>query len=405
MSARESIAALTTLLGCFAAKPQWNGEKEFTLHGALQPVPFSLLREFDGSGIVPAIEDGKTQHEFDLGNDGQVAIGISIAVRVPRQWDTLAVARDFGSLLVIPRAMEDEPVAYIILEWGSERAPISFVSGDKQHLLPVVIQRYHQALELWTLLKKQAHHVQPEGHLLFFFTRRMEIAPGFGQSELENQLWVPPIMAFVNNEDRQETRQEIFVAALSELLRDQAPDKAFGCLLRSTNLFTTRLKEGMAIYLSEHSPEKLAAEALASAITLSDSLEKIIGGLEAKALSIPAALLLAVKEIKPGGCLDALNVIIIMSLVSFATTMLFIHRSQSDLIEQLLQTIKATIEDLKRKGLDKDSSVLKGRFQGLEKRAARAKSGSLTMCWASWMPLACVAYVAFFGHPPVAPPK
>ena len=405
MNAREYIATLTAIFGHFAEKPEWKSEKELTLRNGDRAVSFALLRQLDGSGMVPEIGDIKTQHEFDSGGAGQVARGISISIRVPRQWDSLVVAKDFDSLLAIPQAQEDEPIAYLVCEVEEGHGPVSFVKGDSEESLPRVLQLYHQALELWTLLKGLAHHVQPDGKLLFFATRRMEIAPGFGRSNLESPLWVPPIKAFISNTDRQEARQEIFVAALSELLRDQQPDKAFCCLLRSTRLLSIRIKEGLAIYLAEHSPERLASEALATAVALSESLEKIIGGLEAKALSIPAALLLAVKEIKPGGGFDALNLIIFTSLLTFAATMILIHRSQTELITQVLETIEETVKDLKRKGLDKDSPVLSGKFTGLENRAKRAKKGSSIMCSASWMPLACVVIVAFFGHvPPVVVP-
>jgi len=163
---------------------------------------------------------------------------------------------------------------------------------------PPLVKRYHDALKLWQAFESQAEHaVQATHHLLFFGIRKTEIAPRFSIKDLEDaDIALPEISEFITNTDRKETRKEIFHSVLSEFLQYQDVDRAFSYLLRQSTMFARKLKEGLAIYLSEHSPEKLAQEARAKYLELVDKLEKIISGMEAKSLTIPAAVLLAVSQ-------------------------------------------------------------------------------------------------------------
>jgi hypothetical protein len=180
---------------------------------------------------------------------------------------------------------------------------------------------------LWNILQDHAE-VEVENSLLFFGIRRTEIAPGFTLDDLKEEIAAEAVRTFIQDTEGKKTRQTIFSSVLSEFLRDQKPGNAFPYLLRNSDMFDRRLKEGLAIYLAEHSPEKLAEQAREEALGFSEKLEKIIGGLETKSLSIPAAVLLAVKEVGPGAGWTVINIIIAASAVTYGITMWAVDHSQ-----------------------------------------------------------------------------
>lgn len=400
MNQREIVEVLVSLFAQFVDKPVLDTFNELTLSNARSPVNFTVLRALEKEDFVVSFDDIEIQRSYDGGNVGNVMPGSSCKLAVPRRWDRLVVARNFDDLLSLPLAHEATPAAYVLCGVEQTSSIITFVRGDDTGALPSPLNLYHQALSLWETIKNLADHVNESGCILFFGIRRIELSPGFNKSDLHTLHWIAPILAFIADQDRKDTRREIFLAVLSDILRDQKPDQAFPYLLGNTQVLNRQLKEGMAIYLAEHSPEKLADEARASALSYSETLEKIIAGLEAKGLTIPAAILLAMKDVQPSGGLSSANIMLLISLATFAGTMWVIHLSQHDLITQLRKTIEAAVTSLKRKGLDHENPVFTVKFEKLNSRSTRALTASSALRYASLAPLICVGFFAFFGVAP-----
>lgn len=399
MSASETITALRQLWDSSSA-PEWTGSDQLRLKVAVRPVPFALLRKLSAGDVHASLTSDGLQLSLDSGAEGQVPIDEQIQLRVPRILGHLIVASGLKDLLGIAGAQTSEPAAYVLCGKDAPDGWFSHVSGGTLEDPTQAIQRYHQAVRLWGVLTNQAQHTDTTtGALLFFGLRRTEIVPGFGLDDLSDEIATAEIERFVGDTDRQKTRAEIFTAVLSEFLRDQKPEAAFRWVLRGSKLFARRLKEGLSIYLAEHSPEKLAEKARDAALGLSEKLEKIIGGLEAKSLSVPAAVLLAVKEVQQGAGWTLLNGIIVVSALSYAGTMTLVHRSQVALLNQVDVNLRSTKKELVDKGLDANNPVLTGAFRSLETRRLGAWRGSWLMCIFSWVPAVCVLVSMWLGTP------
>ena len=399
MSASETITALRQLWDS-SSVPEWTGPDQLRLKVANQPVPFALLRNLSAGDVHASLASDSLQLSLDSGTEGQVPVGEPVRLRVPRILGHLVVANGLKDLLGIVGAQTNEPAAYVLCGKEAPDGWFSHISGGVLEDPTQAIQRYHQAVRLWGVLTNQAQHTDATtGVLLFFGLRRTEIVPGFELGDLSDEIAIAEIERFVGDTDRQKTRAEIFNSVLSEFLRDQKSEAAFRWVLRGSKLFAQRLKEGLAIYLAERSPEKLAEKARDAAFGLSEKLEKIIGGLEAKSLSVPAAVLLAVKEVEQGAGWTLLNGIIVVSALSYAGTMTLVHRSQVALLKQVDVNLRSTKKELTDKGLDASNPVLTGAFRSLENRCLGAWRGSWLMCIFSWVPIVCVLVSMWFGTP------
>ena len=398
MSTRAVIAALRQL--CVTARScTWKSATDLEIVLS-ESVSFTALREFETCEVFASMPEQTVQRVFNEARAGEVPAGGTVVLQVPRLLDRLVVAEGLSDLLTVAGTQMKEPHAYLLVASRSDGEPFSYVRGDVVSGAPATIWRYHEAIRLWSLLERQAEHVDSSsGSLLFFGLRRTEISPGFGADDLTDQIAVQEIEAFVANPDRKATRAEIFAAALSEFLRDQSNATAFRVLLRDTGRFARRLREGLAIYLAEHSPEKLAGEAKSAALTLSEKLEKVIGGLETKSLSIPAALLLAVKDVEAGAGITGINVIIIAAALTYGVTMTLVHWSQSALIAVIKNTITLTEREFVAKGLDERNPVITSNYQSLKERCVSALIGSRAMVIGSWVPLLCVIGTMGWGTP------
>lgn len=396
MTARDAITQMLHILTQGTLTWTRGNEVQMVLDKA--PVDFDLLRSLHDFGLQSKLATQTAQRLFDSGGAGVIQVGEAIELAVPRQWSKFVVAQNIDDLLSFPNAHDSAPAAYLLWELQRGEPAVSYVVGEATEKLPPVQHRYHQAVELWNILKSTADHLNAEGNLMFFGPKPSEIMPGFDRENLERKpLWEPGIRKFISDPDRQEVRHQIFRACLGDLLRDTTPEHAFRSFLQSTDVFERHLREGMAMYLADNTPEKLATEGRASAMTLSESLEKIIAGLEAKGLTVPAALLLAVKDMQPGTGIGGLNAVISASLFIFAATMFFIDRSQRAVIRQLIATIDDAVDGLMRKGLDKSNPVVNERFIMLKVRAVNAKRWSVVVCGVSFVPLLVVLCMSQFG--------
>lgn len=403
MESKNVIAGLRQLWAASESRC-WNGQT--TLNVVLtRPVAFELLRDLSAADLIATCDDPAVQRALDTNRSGEAAARANITLHVPRTVDRLVVAEDLKDLLSLPRAQTQEPAAYVLVATRSNGAFFEHTCGDDLTAAPPDVRRYHDAIRLWRILEQRAqHHDSATGSLLFFGIRRTEVSPGFSIADLTDDVSTQQIEDFVNNEDGKATRAEIFASALSEFLRDHGAATCFTALLRGSSRFARRLNEGLAIYLAEHSPEKLAEEARTAGLGLSEKLEKIISGLETKSLSIPVALLLAVKDVEQGGGFTAINAVIVAAALTYGATMTLVDQSQRALLSLLKTTIAATEKDLMSKGLSETNPVLKTTYQTLKNRCAAATKGSLLMCFASWTPLVCVITAVVFGTPkPTAP--
>ena len=266
MTPRAAINQLQHVLSL--GKLTWIASNEVQLLIEKTSLNFDELRSLRDFGLQTNLATQTEQRLFDSNGAGSVQAGSPIDLTVPRQWSKLVVARNMKDLLSFPNAHVSVPAAYLLLELQKGESAASFVEGDTTDQLPPVQHRYHQAVELWNILKSCADHLNAEGNLMYFGPKPSEIMPGFDLEILERrQLWEPGIRKFISDRDRLEVRQQIFRSCLGDLLRDTTPDHAFRTFLQSTDVFERHLREGMAMYLADNTPEKLATEGRASAMT------------------------------------------------------------------------------------------------------------------------------------------
>ena len=370
-------------------------------------VSLKTLKELEGYGILfKEASPEELKRAFDLGETKQLDPESIITLEVPRIVGEQVVAQDLADLLSIDSATSQTPKVYFLLSAGTPAKHFCYIGEPSLKEAPMLVKTYHDALKLWGILEGRADHIDEANALMFFGMRRVLINPGFGIADLSKDIptEVEKISAFIANTDPQEARVEIFRSVLSEFLRDQPADGAFAYLLRTSKLFAQRLSEGLAIYLSTKSPEKLNQQAVAKHFELAEKLEKVISGMEAKSLTIPAAVLLAVKEVTFGGGWETLNTIILVSAALYLAAMTVAHFSQRAMLRLLKETIKKSTEDLQHQGLDKTNQVLTKSFKTLTTRRRNYSFGSWLMWVLSFGPLIAVIYAAFLASPP-KPPK
>lgn len=402
MPTTNVIAALRQVWDA-SKDPIWPSVSEVELT-ATEVIPFGRFDELALGGIYVTLHNSQAQVALNAKQPGSLRAGDRFTFTLPRQMDRLVVAESLASILQIRAAQTRLPAAYILLQSESNGGFFSYTAESKIEQAPVVFQRYHAAIRLWTMLADIAEYTdETNGDLLFFGTRRTILKPGFNLADLGGPIAVELFDKFFQDDDRKDARSEIFVCVLSEYLRDQDGDSAFRSVLRGTEVLARRLREGFAIYLAQHSPEKVAEAAKAASLTLSEKLEKIISSLETKSLSIPIALLLGVKDVESGLGATALNSVFIISGLIFAATMCLVHFSQLALLDVIRSMIESSEAEFKLKGLSENNEVLVVAFGSLKKRSKAAKGFSWLMAAASWVPLASIVGTVFLGVPKPTP--
>lgn len=394
MSIERTVAAFQELAA--ASDLGWEGRN---LKVSLRaPVPMSVLFTLEAGDLFAEFPTAELQGAFDRKESKTLAAGVGFCLRLPRTKNRLLIVRDLEELLTVPGLKQEAPLAFGFL---APEGRLSLHTPDGPiETTPPLIQRYYRSIRLWKILERHAEYIDPTGsQLLFFGVRKTEIVPGFGVADLAQEVATGEIAAFIDNLDRTETRKEIFLSALSEFLKDVHSDVAFAYLVRGSAPFAQRLREGLAMYLAEHSPEKLAEEARTKALEFSERLEKIITGLETKSLSIPVALLLAVKDVSMGSGFTAMNAMLLFSALLYAVTMTLVHRSQNTLLEVVKETLTTTQKRFMERGLERGNPILATTFVALERRCALAARGSRVMALASWIPIASVIIAMYFCQP------
>jgi len=343
--------------------------------------------------------DSTLEQKFDAGGSGYLGKGDCVTLRVPRRVKGLVVAKDLADLLTIPLATTTQPKTYLLTHSHSSRQSVYFISPEyESENPPSEIQNYHRALRLWKVLEDYTHHTSGSGSLLYFGIRRTEIRPGFMLADLERTIELDEIEAFISNGDRHETRVEIFNAALSEFLKDQNPDRAFAYLLRENERFARRLREGLALFLSQHSPEKLEEEGRALHFDIADKLEKSVQAIELKSLSIPVSLLLVVKQIEASQGWSVTNSILISAVSLYAVAMVVAHFSYLSAAKLVKQRIDKSVQDLTDQGLEKNNPLLSVSFKSLRRRNSNGVIKSWIICILSFTPVAAVWIAVACGH-------
>ncbi len=402
--------SLNLLTGVFGAccTPNWSADREAVeLVVETKSISFETLRELEKCEVfaerLTSESNSKIQSAFNSGKPGELPKGTQFMLRLPRIVSGNVVAKDLKDLLSIASTTYQTPKAYYLVSVEDSSKPFCFTEQSSLSAATPYVRRYHDAVALWGALEAQAEHsVLDTRNILFFGIRRTELSPKFTIAELREGVALTQISGFINESDRQETRKEIFQSVISEFLQDQKADRAFGYLLRQSALFARRLKEGLAIFLSEHSPEKLAQEAQSRYLKLAEQLERIVGGMEAKSLSIPAAVLFAVKEAEIGARFTTLNFVIIIATFLYLITMLIMFLSQRVILNTLKTTITKTTGELKEKGLDERNPILADSFAKLESRRRHTQIGSRFILTFSFVPLLVVVYSVFWATPPTS---
>ena len=388
-------------------EPKWSaGGDSADISIEKRPVTFDLLRQLAAdeifAGGMSAPGRPKVQQEFNSGQAGELAVGASLRLDLPRSIAKCIVARNLVDLLSIDAARADVPAAYFLVQVEDVGGHFCFAGGNLSASAPELVKRYHEAINFWKILEDQADHFDDATrHLLFLGIRKVEVDPRFTIDELRSgSIALSEVSSFVNDGDRKDIRKEIFRSVLSEFLQHQSADRAFSYLLRQNALFSRKLKEGLSIYLSQHSPEKLAQEAQSKYLDLSERLDRIVTGMEAKSLSIPAAVLLAVKETEFGRGFTTLNVVIGISTVLYLVAMVIFFFTQRAMLELLDTTIRRTVTELHEQGLDTSNPVIADSFLKLERRRSNTRWGSRLMLAFSIVPLLAVGYAALLAPAP-----
>lgn len=397
MTIIETISAFQNLLSRCATEMRWNGAQlQLVLN---DPIPSFQFKELEDVGFYADFVEQELNQRYIRTADEIIPAGSVLNLQVPRLASKLAIVRDVDDLMRLTGVKDGKLQAYVMCDTGRFQ---SHIKGQPTPTAPAELKQFHDALNLWEMLVEWGDHTSAEGTILFFGLRLLEIAPGFEKRDLKDND-VVSIQQFKEEADRQEVRKAIFKSVLSELLRDQLPDRAFAYLLGKTSLFSLRLKEGLTIYLSEHSPEKLQQEAEKQLLEFSEKVEKLVSGLEAKSLTIPAALLVAFKEVAAGAGLTTFNGVTLGTTVLYGATMTWSHITQSSLVNQIEKSVDHYITEIQMKGLNESNRALAELFPKLKTRIRHAGIASLVMCVCSWVPLVAVGGYAWLGTPP--PPK
>jgi hypothetical protein len=399
-----SLCSLEEVLAV-CSEPSWIASDRVLLNVQNGSVSFDALRDLETSNIfvesISGTAESGLQRQYVNGVSGELKTGTTFELRLPRVIAESVVAKDLSDLLSIHSAAWQEPRQYFLIKEEESRKSFCFIGEQSLGSASNVLRRYHAALKLWSVVRGQAEHRTDTESLMFFGIRRTEIIPGFKVSDLAEDISLTSISDFLA--DRTATRVEIFRSVLSEFFRDQSPERAFGYLLRSSSLFARRLAEGLKIYLFANSPEKLAEEATAKHFELAEKLEKVITGMEAKSLTIPAAVLLAIKEVNFGQRWVTINTIILASAVLYFAAMTVAHFSQRSMLKLLKKTIDDSIKDLTDQGLDDTNPVLAVSFKTLKSRRRNSTIGSWIMWFFSIVPLIAIIYAAFCAPLPTSP--
>jgi len=365
---------------------RWESPDRLALTPTASRIPFEDLSALESIEVfvesIDSERDPNPQSEFNRGANGFIERGETVVLRVPRQVRKTVVAPNLNDLLATGAGATELPPAYLLTHGPSGQSrPFAFARDHAAGELPPEIRAYHDAVALWELLRNQAGHVEAHGPLLFFGIRRIEIAPGFKAEDLERGVATSEIRDFLRNEDRRETRREIFASALSEFLRDQNAEQSFPYLLRESNRFARRLREGLALFLSEHSPEKLAEDGLKNHFELAERVEKTVTAIELKSLTIPISLILVANHVEAGAGWTPSNLIILTSVVLYLLVMTIAHSSHLTTLRLVKERIDKTVQDLTNQGLAEDNPVIAKSFASLATRRRNCCVGA----WIAWL--------------------
>lgn len=379
MSPETAISLLKELVAATVGEPQWQGDGKITVTVGAKGLAFSVLARLEDEELFWDIDTGRPP-----ASSGTVPAGACVTLTTVNNVDRIIIGPNIATLLNLRTARMVEPRAYML--W-SDGAPLFHLASEPWQSLREPARSYHQAITLWQTLKTFAHHSDAASDSLWYFgIRKTEIAPGFEVADLTHPVDASAVVAFMGDVNAPEIRKEILASRLAEHLRDQEPCKRFPYLLHTVNAFARGLKEAMNIYLCEHSPEKLEEEAKLAAIDYTEKVEKIVGGLETKSLTVAPAILLAYKEISPGGHWFA-NLMIVLSAVVYFAAMLWVWFTQAALLDLLNRAIDAKKVDFEKKGLDTSNPILTETFKTLQDRAYKSEIFANVMAWCSAVPV------------------
>lgn len=377
---------------------QWHPDNELTAKIIDSPINYQTLLTFSHLevfvlGVILA--NGQDVHtKFIEGKVKEIEPGVVVRLKVPCSVTKFIVAENLDKLLSNPTATRMHPQSYILThDLDGMQNVFSYTGESCLQNASKPVKSYHKAIDLWGVIKSQADHTDDAlGYMLFFGIRRTEIKAGFSREDLSGEILSKKIGDFINNEDRKKTRSEIFRHALSDFLKEHNPKEAFSYLLRESARFELRLREGLALFLTEHTPDKLAEEGKQIYYDIAEKIDKTVSSIELKSLTIPISLLLIVKEVERGQGLNMVNSCIVLAMALYVVAMSFALSSHVARYRVHAQHLKEAIMDLKARGLAEDNKVLTVDLASLQKRSFTCLIGALLSWVFSLVPAAVVVY-------------
>lgn len=248
-------------------------------------------------------------------------------------------------------------------------------------------------------MKRGASFSDSEASLRYVSSGLRTIKRQMSKGDLTSEIRWQVIDQFLNDEVQKEARMEVFTSAICDFLKDQTPENSFSWILKGSEALERRVKEGWNIYLASISPEKIASEARSKALEISERIEKLVTNAELKGLSIPAVILLSIKDVAIGKGFTMINSIILISTFIYILAMAFGFHSQRLMLRTVKRNLDTVSSDALAKGLTRDNPVFSGLIDDLEDRISRIDDFSCVAVVCSALPFVFViASMFLFGN-------
>ncbi len=282
-----------------------------TLH---EPVDDGLCEGLEQIGDVSVVgRDGMAIRRQDRGVIGE---GFQLSLIVPRDRNDF-VGKDFDDLLHDPQNCIEEPKCWLLLEQTSDgRLLSSWMDNPPNKLL-----RYRDAQQLCRLLQQRADH-EAEGsfpiRLTYFEIERLDMDLIYKCGDLSHEFPIARLKQFIEEESQKLIREESFKGTLWDYLKNEDVNTRISRLLRSGDEFERRVRANHALARQDLRLNKRLEEVRKEITDFSSVISKLIFGLEAKALAIPGAMILAAKVIDPKEAWSLGNLSVICALILVA---------------------------------------------------------------------------------------
>lgn len=223
--------------------------------------------------------------------------------------------------------------------------------------VPLPIQGYRQAVQLWALVKELADHVVQVPPSVFFLespTRKIEIGPRYDAANLRPLSGLEEFSRdFVRSDLHREQKRDMVRAALIDIL---GPGRStLGALIDRFEPFVQQVKDAYAIFAADFSYQKVRSEVEKQNLDDTLRLNKTLADIQNQLLALPAALILA------GGSLDVGNSVKNLSIVAgiliFAALMVALVTNQKNSVSSIASEV-----NLRKTLVEKQPAEVASRF-------------------------------------------